>query len=607
MSMKPSFGANAPRKSMPFESSYPKGIVWDAQLQPATMVELFDASVKKHARRTAVSFMGKSYTYREIDQMAEAFAGSLQRRGVRRGDRIGICMPNNPLYIVAYYGAMRAGATIVNFNPLYADDEMAHLVKDSGAKMMVTLNLPQIQPRLEKLLNTTPLESVISADFADLLPGTKAGMLRTINGTVDGAQKVFGRMAAGLGKWRDGKGIPALCKTSRGREVLSMKKMIDDAPYYQRPAVLPGQTAVLQYTGGTTGIPKAAELSHENLAANVRQTALWFSAGRDTNDAQRVLSILPFFHVFSMTVQMNLALHMGDELVLMQPAPKVDPKAILQTIQDQRVNIFAGVPDLYKKLNETMRQHNFDVSSLKTCVSGAAPLPSQTWDAWKANTGVEIVEGYGLSETSPLVAANPLQGQKKINSIGLPVPLTEVKIANLELPDQSVGVRVEGEICLRGPQIMKGYWNRPEETANVMDKDGYFHTGDVGYMDEDGYIFIVDRIKDMVIVNGFKAFPRHVEEAIMKHPAVAEVIVMGVKDEEKGEAVKAFIVLKPDHKVTAEELTSFLKDKLVHYEMPKARNIEFRSELPKTMIGKPDRKALKAEEKAKADKPAPKP
>ncbi len=603
MSSQPSFNAPASRRTMPFEKSYPQGVQWDTGMTPATMVDLFDESVRKHGTRTAVTFMGKSYTYKQLNRMAGSFAASLQQRGIRTGDRVGICMPNNPYYLVAYYGALKAGATVVNFNPLYADDEMTHLVKDSGAKLMVTLNLPQIQPRLEKLLGKTQLEAVISGDFADLLPKGKARLLRTINGTVDGTQKIFGKMAAGIGKWRDGKGIPALCNTRRGREVLSLADMLEYGPHYHRPYITPNHTAVLQYTGGTTGIPKAAMLSHANLAANVRQTAAWFSAERNTNEAQRVLAVLPFFHVFSMTVQMNLSLHMGDELVLMQPAPKLDPKAVLQTMQDHGINIFAGVPDLYKKLIETLGTTSYDLSALKTCVSGAAPLPEQTWNGWKSATGVEIIEGYGLSETSPLVAANPLAGKKKLNSIGLPVPLTEVKIAKIDFPDESVGIKVEGEICLRGPQIMQGYWNRPDETAKVMDKDGYFHTGDVGYIDEDGYIFIVDRIKDMVIVNGFKAFPRHVEDAIMKHPAVAEVIVMGVPDDEKGEAVKAFIVLKPDQKVSAEELNAFLKDKLAHYEQPKPKHIEFRAELPKTMIGKPDRKALKAEEKAKSDAP----
>lgn len=588
------FNAASGKKTMPFEKAYPAGVTWDMDMEPKTMVDLFDQSLRRHGKRVMVSYMGRDYTYKDIGEMAENFAANLQARGIKTGDKIGICMPNNPYYIAAFYGILKAGATVVNFNPLYADDEMAHLIKDSGARMMVTVNLPQIQPRIETMLDKTKMEAVISADFADLLPRTQSALLRTINSTAG--------ILPGVAGLRDKKGLPALVSSDdKKRGVVPMKKMLRGGYYLRRPYIAPDQPAVLQYTGGTTGIPKAAVLTHANLSANIRQCAAWFAAGRDSNRPQRVLSVLPFFHVFSMTVQMNLSIQMGDQLVLMKPAPKLDPAAVLQTMQDYRINVFAGVPDLYKKLNEQIARKPYDLSSLNTCVSGAAPLPAQTSATWKANTGVEIVEGYGLSESAPLAAANPVKGVKKVNSIGLPVPLTEIKIANLEFPDQSVPIKVEGEICLRGPQIMAGYWNRPDETANVMDKDGYFHTGDVGYIDEDGYIFIVDRIKDMVIVNGFKAFPRHIEEAVMKHPAVAEVIVMGVPDEEKGEAVKAFIVLKPGQQVTPQELTDFLKDKLVHYEQPKPRNIEFRDELPKTMIGKPDRKALKAEEKARRE------
>ena len=484
---------------------------------------------------------------------------------------------------------------------------MQHLIKDSGAKMMVTVNLPQIQTRLEKMLDTTQLERLISADFADLLPRTQATTLNTINSLCNAAQSSFMRKLLGQKRvdgilnWRDGKGAPALRPTDDGKKLIPMRWFLKSKGRVRRHAIKPENIAVLQYTGGTTGIPKAAMLSHGNLAANTRQCALWFSAARDGNEPQKVLSVLPFFHVFSMTVQMNLSITMGDELVLMRPAPKIDPAALLKTLQDEKINVFAGVPDLYKKLLEVKGADTYNLSHLNTCISGAAPLPGQTWNRWKDLTKVEIVEGYGLSETSPLATANPLKGKKKLNSIGMPVPLTEVKISNLEFPDQSVPLKVEGEICLRGPQVMQGYWGRPDETDKVMDKDGFFHTGDVGYMDEDGYVFIVDRIKDMVIVNGFKAFPRHIEEAVMKHPAVSEVIVMGIPDEEKGEAVKAFIVLKPGQKVSADELHNFLKDKLVHYETPRSKNIEFREELPKTMIGKPDRKALKAEEKAKRE------
>jgi long-chain acyl-CoA synthetase len=304
---------------------------------------------------------------------------------------------------------------------------------------------------------------------------------------------------------------------------------------------------------------------------------------------------------------MNLAISLGAELTML---PKFDAETTLKTIDKEKPTMFAGVPTLYKALLDHKDQAKYDLSSLKICLSGGASLPENTATAWKARTGVELTEGYGLSETSPIATANPVHGAKKINSIGMPLPQTEVRIVNLEFPEKECPIKVEGEICLRGPQVMKGYWNRPDETAKVMDKDGFFHTGDVGYMDDDGYIFIVDRIKDMINASGLKVFPRKVEEAIMQHPNVSEVIVAGVKDEYRGENVKAYIVFKPGQEVPQAEMKTFLKDKLAPYEMPKL--FEYRDSLPKTMIGKPDRKALKAEEAAreqdsKKKAPGPKP
>ncbi len=308
-----------------------------------------------------------------------------------------------------------------------------------------------------------------------------------------------------------------------------------------------------------------------------------------------MLVVLPFFHVFSMTVQMNLSIKLGAEIVML---PQFDAKTTLKTIDAEKPTMFAGVPTLYKALMDHPEVSKYDLSSLKICLSGGAGLPETTQQRWTKLTGTALTEGYGLSETSPIAVANPVHGEKKLNSIGMPLPKTEVKIANLEFPDQACPIRMEGEICLRGPQVMQGYWNRADETANVMDKDGYFHTGDVGYMDEEGYIFIVDRIKDMINASGLKVFPRKVEEAIMQHPNVSEVIVLGVKDEYRGETVKAFIVYKQDAaKVDDKTMTAFLRDKLAPYEMPK--QFETRDSLPKTMIGKPDKKALKQEEAAK--------
>jgi long-chain acyl-CoA synthetase len=375
-----------------------------------------------------------------------------------------------------------------------------------------------------------------------------------------------------------------------------------------KPAdITPDDIAVLQYTGGTTGIPKAAMLTHANLTANIAQAEMWFASGRgdaakNGGHQDKMLAVLPFFHVFSMTVQMNLSLKLGAELIML---PKFDAITTLKTIDREQPTMFAGVPTLYKALIDHKDVKKYDLSSLQICLSGGASLPENTALGWKKLTGIELTEGYGLSETSPIATANPVHGEKKLNSIGLPLPQTEVRIVSLEFPDKQCPIRVEGEICLRGPQVMKGYWNRPDETAKVMDKDGFFHTGDVGYMDEQGYTFIVDRIKDMINASGLKVFPRKVEEAIMQHPNVSEVIVAGVKDEYRGENVKAYIVFKPGQEVNKDDMKAFLKDKLAPYEMPKL--FEYRESLPKTMIGKPDRKALKAEEAAREEQAKKKP
>jgi long-chain acyl-CoA synthetase len=352
---------------------------------------------------------------------------------------------------------------------------------------------------------------------------------------------------------------------------------------------------VLQYTGGTTGIPKAAALSHSNLTCNLQQAHLWFTGGKTLPAGEKMLAVLPFFHVFSMTVQMNMSINSGIELIML---PKFDVKDTLKTIDREKPTMFAGVPTLYKALVDCPDVKKYDLSSLKICLSGGSALNENVMRGFKALTGIDLTEGYGLSETAPIATANPVFGKKKLNSIGMPVPQTEVKIANMELPDQRQPIKVEGEICLKGPQVMKGYWNRPDETAKVMDKDGFFRTGDVGYIDEDGYIFIVDRIKDMINASGLKVFPRKVEEALLQHPHVSEASVIGVEDEYRGETVKAFIVLRQGQTLDEKEMLSFLKDKLAPYEMPKM--METRSALPKTMIGKPDKKALVAEEKAKA-------
>lgn len=566
-----------------WKKSYPVDIDWEAPIPEKNMIELFDEAVKKYGKRTCLNFMGKKLTYKEVGDMVDRFAKGLQDQGVTPGTRIGLCLPNTPFYTIAYYGALKAGATVVNFNPTYAKHEMEHQINDSGVEIMVSTTLKeskgkQLYPTVEALRGNTSLKKIITCELSDMLPTVKGYAFSLIN-TVKGW---FGKSAV-VNVKEDAAHIPfAKLMKSKGKP----------APV----ALNPDSVAVLQYTGGTTGVPKAATLTHGNLTANIEQAKLWFTGGKETPTPEKMLVVLPFFHVFSMTVQMNLSLNIGAEIVML---PSFELKQTLDTIQKEKPTIFAGVPTLYKAILDSKTTSKYDLSSLKLCLSGGAALPQPTMEGWKKLTGLDLVEGYGLSETSPIVVANPINGQKKINSIGMPLPGTHVKITSIDLPDETVPVKVEGEICLKGPQVMKEYWGRPDETAKVMTDDGYFRTGDIGMIDEDGYVFITDRLKDMVIVNGLKAFPRKIEDAILKHPDVSEVIVIGVPDESKGEAVKAFIVMKEGKSVKPDELIKFLGDHLAHYELPRSRNVEFRDNLPKTMIGKPDKKAVKEEEKSK--------
>jgi long-chain acyl-CoA synthetase len=571
----PAMSQNLQKK--PWLKAYPPGIDWNADIPVSTMPELIGASMARHADRECLDFMGATLTYRETGAMVDRFAKGLQDLGIGKGARVGLCLPNSPFYVVAYHGILKAGAIVVNFNPLYAEKEIRDQINDSQVETMVTLNVAVIQPKVEKMLGVTPLKRIIFCELADALPPVKAWAFRALNVL---------------------KGYREAPRVIEDAAHIPFSRMMHSSGAPAPVAITPDDVAVLQYTGGTTGIPKAAQLTHANVAVNTRQAAMWFTAGGDPGAQLRMLAVLPFFHVFSMTVQMNLTLFSGGALIML---PKFELKTLLKSITRDRPTVFAGVPTLYRAITGYAQSNPVDLSSLKLCVSGGAPLPDNVREDFKALTGLELVEGYGLSETSPLATGNPINGMKKTGSIGLPMPRTEIRLISIDTNEEAPGGAL-GEIRIRGPQVMKGYWNRPDETAKVIDKDGFLCTGDIGFMDADGYVFIVDRIKDMIIASGFKVFPRKVEEIILQHPAVAEVMVAGIRDEYRGETVKAWIVLKEGTAATDGDLRTFLHDKLAAYEMPK--QVEFRLSLPKTLIGKPDRKALLAEEKAKASIPA---
>lgn len=572
----------------PWSKKYPVDIEWDTEVPASTMVQIFEESVKKYGDRTCLNFLGSKLTYTEVGDMVDRFAKGLQDQGIGKGSTVGICLPNTPFYVVAYYGAMKAGATVANFNPTSPPEALAQQINDSKTDLMVAINLKQsgptpLYPSVEKAMVQSNLKKIVICDLSAALPPLKKYAYRMINAV------------KGL------RGKSEMVDVKKDDRHLLFSDLLKSKGAFKPVDIKPEDVALLQYTGGTTGVPKGAALTHGNLTANIFQAKLWFTGGKESPKQEKMLAVLPFFHVFSMTVQMNLSLNIGAELIML---PKPDLIPMLKTIAKEKPTIFAAVPALYKKICDLKTIDKYDLKSLRLCLSGGAPLPETTMKSFKKLTGVDLVEGYGLSETSPIVIANPIHGEKKLGSIGMPLPKTEVKFMDIDFPDKEVAIKMEGEICLRGPQVMKEYFGRADETAKVFDKDGYFHTGDVGVMDEDGYVFITDRIKDMIIVNGFKAFPKKIEEAIRKFEGVSEVIVIGVKDDTSGETVKAFVQPKEGHTINPTALVEFLKDKLTSYETPRPRNIEFRDTLPLTQIGKPDKKPLREEEKRKAEEKA---
>ncbi|HYG91610.1 MAG TPA: long-chain fatty acid--CoA ligase [Azospirillum sp.] len=551
----------------PWERAYPKDVDWHAPLPSRPLFELMDDAAKAFADRPCLDFLGKRSTYREVSALVNRAAKGFQELGVRKGVRVGLFLPNTPYTVICYFAILKAGGTVVNFNPLYAERELKHQIDDSGVETMVTLDLAVLYDKMARMLVETGLKRIVVCPMADILPWPKNWLFPIV-------------------KRKELAEIPADDRTVRFRRLIAN----DGRP--NPVAVDPFEdVAVLQYTGGTTGVPKGAMLTHANLTANTEQSTLWFVGARPGQE--RMLGVLPFFHVFAMTVVMNLSIRFGAEIILL---PRFDLDQVMKTIHDKKPTLFPAVPTIYTAINHHKDLKTLDLSSISFCFSGGAPLPVEVKETFERNTGCILVEGYGLTESSPVATGNPLRGVNKPGSIGLPIPGTVIEIVSLDEPRRVLPVGEKGEVCIRGPQVMKGYWNKPHETSETL-IDGRLHTGDVGYMDEEGYVFIVDRIKDMILCSGFNVYPRNVEEAVYLHSAVAECVVAGVPDEYRGQTVKAYVRVVDGETVTKEELCAFLKDKLSPIEMPKI--VEFRDELPKTMIGKLNRKALLEEEARK--------
>nr|WP_096202853.1 long-chain-fatty-acid--CoA ligase [Bacillus sp. FJAT-45350] len=548
--------------------SYPESVPTTLQYPERTLHSYLKEAAEESPEKSALHFIGKEVSFGELYASAKKFANQLQEIGVKKGDRVAIMLANCPQAVISYYGVLMAGAIAVQTNPLYVERELEHQLVDSQAKVIVCLDL--VYPRVAKVRNKTELTHVIVTGIKDYLPFPKNLIYPFIQKKQTGIKVEI---------TYDNKTLPFMNFLKEGS---------DSEPSV---SVSPKEDlALLQYTGGTTGPAKGVMLTHYNLVVNTTQCLNWMY--KMEKGKEKILAALPFFHVYGMTTAMNVAIMYHSQLIIL---PKFDPKDVLKTIQKQRITLFPGAPTMYIALINNPNIHDYDLSSIKACISGAAPLPLEVQQKFEELSGGRLVEGYGLTETSPVAVANPIWDRRKSGSIGIPWPDTEVAVLSQETGELAEPHEV-GEIVIRGPQVMKGYWNRPEENAACF-KEDWFVTGDMGYMDEEGYFYIVDRKKDMIIAGGFNIYPREVEEVLFEHEGIQEAVVLGVPDEYRGETVKAYIVRKEGSHVTEKEIEAFCRKNLAAFKVP--RIYEFRDELPKTLVGKVLRRVLVEEEKRK--------
>ncbi|MGA2973588.1 MAG: long-chain fatty acid--CoA ligase [Candidatus Bathyarchaeia archaeon] len=535
----------------PWLNSWPKNVPHSIDYAKIPLGEILRGLAAKSQERPAVYFSDREITYRELDKLADRFGAALQDVGIRKGDRVAIYLPNLPQFVFAYYGALRVGAIVVTASPLYKERELAHILTDSGAKVLLCLD--KLYPYVDSVKEKTQLSQVFTTSASDYLPNHP-----TPSPPSDAKD---------------------LCTCLAGYNSHPKTVQIDPRK----------DLALLQYTGGTTGVPKGAMLTHYNLVVNAVQFSSWLGM---TMGAEVHLSVLPFFHIYGMTVAMNVPVYTSSAMILIPDGR--DIAAILQAVDTYKPTFFCGVPAMYIALinQPDIRQH--DLRSIRVCVSGASPLPVRVQREFEALTGGRLVEGYGLTETSPVTHVNPLDepGKNRSGSIGIPISDTEAKIVDLDTGVNEPPPGTVGELVIRGPQVMTGYWNNPGETKMAI-RDGWFYTGDIAVMDSDGYFRLVDRKKDMINVSGLKVWPREVEDVLYEHPAVKEATAVAVIDQTSGEAVKAFVVLKEEFKgkIAADTLITFCKDKIADYKAPKV--VEFRDALPKSSVGKILRRELR--------------
>lgn len=548
--------------------SYAPGVPHSIKYDEITVVHGFERSAKEFPNKDALIFIDAKITFKKMQSMVNKIANALLDMGVKPGDKVAMLLPNMPQIVIGSYAAWKIGAVVVMNNPLYTDHELEYQLNNSESTVLITMDL--LGPRMIALRPKTQVKKIIIAHIRDHLGFPKKQLLPIVakdkHKDIPPTPDVF--------EWTD------LLKKYTDKDPGIMAKFND--------------LANLQYTGGTTGVSKGVMLTHKNLACNLQQINAWFPGFK--RGELTSLGVLPYFHSFGLTTVMNLCLWQGWTQVLI---PRPEPGAILEAVVKHKVNFFPAVPTMYVGLLNHPKIKDSDISSIRGCFSGAAPLPIEVIKEFEAKTGAQICEGYGLSETSPVATINPYGGKTLQGSIGLPVPDTELKIVDLEEGTKEMPAGQEGEVCIRGPQVMSGYYKMPDETAKTL-RDGWLYTGDIGKMDENGYFYIVDRKKDMIIAGGYNIYPRDIDEVLFEHPKIMEACAIGVPDKYRGETVKVFVVLKPSESMTEQEVIDYCKTKLAAYKVPKI--VEFIDSLPKSNVGKILRKELRKMELEKMQK-----
>ena len=561
--------------TLPWTAYYEEGVPATLEIPEIPLRALLADAAQQYPNKTALNMtlrylplglkIRSTMTYRELDAASDRFAAGLAQLGVQKGDRVSVMLPNLPQGVVAFFGILKAGAIVVNTNPTYTPRELQHQLHDSGAETIILLS--GLYDRLQQIREQTAVKHVIVADISDTIAWPFSQLVAR-------QTRQSGMMKA----------LPAAPDIHYYRDLVQ-----SNAPVPQVDAT-PDDVVLFQYTGGTTGLAKAAMLTNRNLVSNVKQVGAWFT--KAVPGQEKLLAAIPFFHVYGMTVGMLFAVEKGSEMILMPDPRNID--MVLEIIQREQITVYPGVPAMSVALNNHPKASDYDLRSIRACLSGASALPVEVANQFEEMTGGKLVEGYGMTECSPVVCANPIFGERQIGTIGLPIPNTEVAVVAL-VPDAKGNYAFlpqgeEGELVVRGPQVMKGYWNQPNDGRDDIDDDGWLHTGDIGLMDEQGYFKIVDRKKDLIIASGYNIVPREVEEVLFTHEKVLEAAVAGVPDPKRGETVKAFVVLKEGQSAEVDEIRSFCKEHLAPYKVPTL--VEFRPDLPKSQAGKVLRRIL---------------